>query len=376
VLSAALEQKVWVRTTSDLYPNLYVLIVGHPGRGKSRIISVARGLVRGLLEQHVAPVSATFAALVDALDSAQRAILIPGAAEPHKYNALYICADELGAFIHKYDAEMMSGLTAFYDTTPYQQRRRSLEHVVDIESPQLNLLMGTTPQNLATFMPKEAWGQGFASRIIMIFNDDRIIEDDFADAPLSKMPELEKDLQTIANLHGRFHVSPGYKEVVWTWRQADQKPEPSHPKLEHYNSRRKANIYKLSMIASVDRGNTLALMPEDFQTALRWLEEAEFAMHGVFDAGATSFDGQAMNAVAHQMSVIEMTSKYPVCETKINELAMNYVNLNQITKMIEALVAAGQIRLTFTDPVSGWRYFTTKPLPPKSRLVADDDDIT
>ena len=333
-------------------------------------------MVRSLLENYVAPVSATFGSLVDALDEAPRAILVPGEAEPHKYNTLYICADELGAFIHKYDAEMMSGLTAFYDTTPYQQRRRYREHVVDIESPQLNLLLGTTPQNLATFMPKEAWGQGFASRMIMIFNDEKIIGDDFADAPLSKMPELEADLRTISNLHGRFHVSPDYKEVVWAWRQAEQKPEPSHPKLEHYNSRRKANIYKLSMIASIDRGNTLALMPQDFHTALRWLEEAEYFMGGVFDAGATSFDGQSMNSVAHQMSIIETTSKYPVCETKINELAMNYVNLNQITKMIEALVAAGQIRLAFVDQVSGWRYFTTKPLPPKSRLVADDDDIT
>src|SRR6185312_6467643 len=179
LLAAAMEQKVWVRTSSNLYPNLYILIVGHPGVGKTRIIRVVRSLATDLTGLHVAPISLTFAALVDCLDGAKRNWIVPGAAEPYSFNSLYICAGEFGAFMHKYDNEMIDGLAAFYDPDPYQQVRRTMEHKPVIESPQINMLAGVTPQNLLHFMPERAWGQGFTSRVIMVFSDERIIGDDF-----------------------------------------------------------------------------------------------------------------------------------------------------------------------------------------------------
>src|ERR1700735_2239786 len=71
-LAAVLEQKVWLRTTRPLYPNLYTLIVGHPGVGKTRTIREARSYVSDLPDFHLAPISLSFASLVDSLTQAKR----------------------------------------------------------------------------------------------------------------------------------------------------------------------------------------------------------------------------------------------------------------------------------------------------------------
>ena len=50
------------RTSSELYPNLYVFIVGNPGVGKNRIIRVAKRYMQEIPEFHFAPTSLTGAA--------------------------------------------------------------------------------------------------------------------------------------------------------------------------------------------------------------------------------------------------------------------------------------------------------------------------
>src|SRR5882762_4763491 len=65
VLSSVLQQKVWLRT--NLKPNLYTFLIGHPGIGKSRTINAARGFLRELPEHHLGATSMTMAALVDCM---------------------------------------------------------------------------------------------------------------------------------------------------------------------------------------------------------------------------------------------------------------------------------------------------------------------
>ena len=146
-LASAMEQKVWLMTSRPLYPNLYTFLVAHPGVGKTRTINEGKHYIRELPESHLAPISMTFASLVDSLVKAKRHIIRPGD-DPMEYNSMAIFADEMGAFIHKYDNEMIDGLSAFYDPTPYQQVRRTTDLRVKIEAPQLNMLCGCTPQNL------------------------------------------------------------------------------------------------------------------------------------------------------------------------------------------------------------------------------------
>ena len=177
-IAAVLEQKVYLQTSAPLYPNLYVFLVGHPGVGKTRTINAAAAFLREIPDFHLSPTSMSAASLVDALVESKRSIIrLPD--PPMEYNSMTICADELSAFMHKFDDEIIGNLTTFYDVVvPYAQHRRGKEIRIKIKNPQLNILSGTTPSNLIKFMPENAWDQGFTSRVIMVFSDERVINDD------------------------------------------------------------------------------------------------------------------------------------------------------------------------------------------------------
>lgn len=300
---------------------------------------VAKRLAMTLTNFHIAPISMTFAALADALSESVR-----NRTDGSSFNSLFICAEEMGAFVHKYDNEMIDGLAAFYDPDPYAQRRRTNDIKFEILSPQVNLVAGVTPQNLLHVLPERAWGQGFMSRVIMVYSGDpAIIGDDFAPRSTLNLGDLEHDLGTIFNLHGGFHVTGEYRECINNWRQCGEPPLPDHPKLTHYITRRRVHLYKLSMVASVDRGNSLALIKDDFNTALNWLAEAESHMPDIFAAGAGNIDGAAMDEIHHFVLASDRGSG--VSEQKIIHFARERVPIHSILRIVEIMQASGQLHL-------------------------------
>jgi hypothetical protein len=340
IIAAALEQKVWVTTSSPLYPNLYIIILGHPGTGKTRTIREGRTYIRTLEKIHLAPISMTWASLVDSLVNSK--CLYSREREPDlEYNSMFICADELGAFIHQYDNEMVDGLSALYDPDVYSQVRRTNDLNIKIQSPQINILTGSTPQNLTAFMPEKAWGQGFTSRLIMVFSDERTIGDDFAPVKVNHSIDLDHDLMRINALSGQFKVTEEYREAVNNWRHLGEPPVPLHPKLTHYITRRRVHLYKLSMISSVDRSDALTLTTADFNRALGWLIEAEDTMSDVFKAGATNSDGAALDEIIHFIRINDMGPG--VSETAITAFAKERLPIHSTLRIIEMMERSGMI---------------------------------
>lgn len=356
-IAATLEQKVWVKTSSPLYPNIYAVIVGHPGVGKTRTIRESRNYARDIEGLHLAPISMTFASLVDSLVLAKRFIpRLPD--EPLDYNSMYICADELGAFIHKYENEMIDGLSAFYDNDAYSQVRRTNELKIKIQSPQLNLLCGSTPQNLLQFMPERAWGQGFTSRMIMVFSDERIIGDDFAPMDVSHNGALQHDLGIINTLVGQFEVTEAYRDAVNNWRALGEPPVPNHPKLIHYVTRRRTHLYKLSMISAIDRSNALILTKDDFNRAMGWLLEAEDTMADIFKAGATNADGQAIDEIFHFITINDRGQG--ISEQRITRFASELIPLHSILRVIDVMERSGRIHCVGIERLTGLKFYTVK----------------
>lgn len=346
-----------MQTSSELYPNLYMMIVGHPGVGKTRTLRVCRRLAMTLNDFHLAPISMTFAALVDKLDRSKRVWVVPGEGNI-EFNSLYILAEEMGAFIHKYDNEMIKGLTHFYDPDPYEHERRGEQLRITIPSPQVSLICGVTPQDLMNFMPEIAWGQGLTSRMILIFSDERIVGDDFAPKTESKLEDLEHDLKIINNLYGSFNVTTEYADCIRNWRALGEPPVPDHPKLTHYITRRRVHLYKLSMVASIDRGNTLSLTRDDFNTALNWLVEAETFMPEIFKAGTTNVDGQAMDEIQHYVTAAD--TGHGVSEQRIVHFARERVPIHSILRVIEIMERSGQLHLVGTERGTGIKYYSTR----------------
>ena len=361
-IAAVLEQKVWLSTSSALYPNLYILLCGHPGTGKTRTIRAAKAFLDEVPEFHFAPNSFTWASLVDAMIRAKRTIIrMPD--EPIEYNNLTIMADEIGTFLHKYEREMSDGISAFYDPVPYGHERRGNEVRIKIKSPQLNMLCGLTPSTMMDVIPEAAWGQGLMSRMIMVFSDEHIIGDDFAHVTRAISNELVHDLKAMNTLVGEFKVTEEYQKLVYAWRQngeaIDGVPIPSHPKLLHYNSRRRVSLYKLSMVASIDKSDVLLLDRAAFNTAMGWLVEAERHMPEIFQAGAQGADGKVMEEILHFIMCTD-TGK-GVGEHLVTRFASERLPIHSVMRVIEVLEKSGQIHIAGVNGRTGMRQFKVGP---------------
>lgn len=350
-IASVMEQKLFLKSGGGiLYPNLYTCLIGHPGTGKTRTIRKAKEYLLQIPDYHIAPTSLTTASLIDSLVDAKR-MLVRLPDPPLDYNTMLIAADELGTFVHKYDDEMIAVLSAFYDPDPYGHNRRGKDLKIKIKSPQLNLLCGSTPSNLLKFIPEGAWDQGFTSRLILVFSDERIVTDDFANTHRPLSQELINDLKLINSQVGEFTVTEDYRKLVFDWRDSGEQPQPNHPKLTHYNTRRRAHLYKLSMVSSIDRSSALVLTKDDFTRAKGWLVEAESLMGDIFKAGAAGTDTAAMEEIYHFVLTFGKT----VPETKLVNFARERVPAHSVVRVIEVMMRSGMIEAVSLDKATGMR---------------------
>lgn len=348
-----LEQKVWVTTSSPLYPNLYVFLIGNAGIGKTRAIMVAYSLLREVGDLHFGATSMTMASLVDHMAEAKR-IIIEHPNPAMEYNTLVICADELSAFMDQYDSGLIAGLTTFYDVVPYSQGRRVKDIRIKINKPQLNILSGSTPSNLLKFVPEFAWDQGFTSRVMLIYSDERPLIDVF-NTPIKEKPkELISDLKSINGLTGQFGWTEEYATAMHNWKLVNYDPQPKHPKLEHYNARRFAHQLKLSMVASVDRGNDLVLTKADFNRAMGWLLEAEANMPAIFETGVSGADSKVMDEILHY---IQASGDKGISEHKIVNFARERLPAYAVMQVIDIMEKSGLINAFMQDMNTGMRVF-------------------
>lgn len=345
-----LEQRVFVQTSSSLFPNLYVFLVGPPGIGKSSTIRAAGKFLRKLPEFRIAPTSTTGASLVDALAAATKRITI----HPNpqiEYNSMMLMPDELGALLNDYDNSLVANLTTFYDVTvPYSQTRRGASINISIPNPQLSILAGDTTSHLHDLLPAGAWDQGFMSRTILVYSDDRpMVDDIFAPVEKTESEDLQHDLEAIYALGGQFQVDQEFRDKLNAWRKAGFPPAPTHPKLRHYNARRLAHLLKLSMVSSADRSDTLKITIEDYNRALAWLISAESQMPLIFDA-RVNVDSRAMDEIAHFIQ-----SKGEVVEMKVTRFAAERLPIYAVTKMLDLMINTGMIKARIDR--AGVRYF-------------------
>lgn len=352
-IGGTLEQKVWAHTSDKIYPNMYTFIVGHPGVGKSRTIAAARKLCETIEGYPIGPQSVSKASLVDALKKSRRSVTNVALNISEEYNSLMLFSDDWQVTMSEWDKELIAGLTTFYDViSSYHEMKRTKELDIKIKAPQLNVLAGSTPSQLMSTMPEGSWEQGFTSRAMFIFSDDRYINETAFGRREKDPKDLVHDLHVISGLWGQLGNSEAFIQAVDSWRRNGMPPVPNHPRLLHYNSRRFVHLLKLCIVACVDRGEKLVINEIDYARALGWLVEAEYFMPNLFQAGAVNADAKAMQEILHYVKLKGQRE-----EGEIKRFASDLVPIQSVDRILQVMAASHMIKAIGNHPKYGTLVF-------------------
>lgn len=350
-IAAAVQRKCWlVSLNKVVYPNLYVILCGPSAAGKGVALDPSARFLAALNQkgeavlQHVAPASVTSAALADELEDAVITFIAKDGT-PYQYNALSIISRELGVFLPAYDNVMINTLTDLYDNKGYDERRRGKGKRLTIENAMLNFIAGTTPAYLNNTLPEGAWEEGFMSRSVVVYGSalppPEIIEE--FDAGVASESQVIKGLRNIAQRTGRVRWSvPGLQHFN-RWYKAGMPPQPNHPKLLTYNSRRHYNAMKLTMLNCISRGGS-AMEPEDVDEALGLLIETEGLMPEAFKAMKTGGDQEAIREVYHYLYTRYSKNGKSVPRHQLVAILQNLVPAYKVEQILQVMESARFIK--------------------------------
>lgn len=366
-----MERKCWVRVNKrTLFPNMYTLLIGPPGVGKTDAIREMFQFAESLPEMYMAPSNVSRASLIDAVAAATRTVLRPTEDPPAiTFNSLVAASDELGVFLAQYESSFMSTLNKLYDGTVYTETKRSMKNEIKIDKPLLTLLAGTTPAWLGGNLPETAWAEGFSSRLIMIYCGDRIKVNPFAEWEFSDAlrGQLELDLKDIHSLYGQFRFDDDVAAAFLEWHEKDYAPVPEHPRLEHYIPRRPIHFLKLAMVFAAGRSNEMVIRMEDYQAAQDMFLEAEGCMPDVF---------RAMKSIGSDSNVIDETYAFVyqtyhregkgISEHRIVHFLAQRIPSHSVGKVLEIMLNSRVLEVDAVGAGAGGRN-TYRPAPKATR---------
>lgn len=353
-LAAAMERRFYIDIgMGPLFPNLYIFLIAPPGVGKTALTSVSRNLLADLVTGgddglRLGAASLTSAAIIDELRDATRKYYPENLLEFKIYNSLAIVANELGVLLPSYEPAMMNNLTDIYDGHGYSERRRWDKNLnFKIDAPSINLIAGTTPGYLTQALPDGAWDQGFMSRTLLIFSGEKMITPlfQFSEKKQDERDLLVEDLKSV--LHdtgGRMYFTEEAAHAISAWHASGGQPQPEHPRLVNYTTRRTAHLLKLCMIACVSEGEGLEITLTHYQRALDWLIIAEVMMPDIFKALVVNADGKAMDECWHFVWVEYLKARRPMPEHRVHAFLAARIPVHNVERMVSVMVSAGMLK--------------------------------
>lgn len=291
-ISGALSRNVCVRLQqTPIYPNMYILLIGGPGVGKSRAISAGRELLLQT-STNVAPAMTTRESFLMRLGQDASDEKTPGwmrldmdhpfgEARAYVSSTVAVMSDEFTNFVQENDTLFMDALTELYDSPSLFEKFTKSSGSDTLRNVAVTMIGGTTPDALKRVLPDAAFKQGFASRLNLIYSDEAERKSLFGgESKLFKASQIDllHDLQAISMLKGEYIIEPEVAQALDKWYLSGMRPAPTHPRLITYNERRHIHLVKLMMIFAAASSNELVLRMEHLEKATKTLLESEIFM--------------------------------------------------------------------------------------------------
>ena len=188
-----------------LYPNLYILLIGKASLGKTVSIRAATEQMQAM-KIRFCPANITSSKFITWASQASGKALESGS-DPGIMAAL---SNLDSLFNKKSPQELKSFLVAAYDCDDHFIKETQERGTESIHKMCLNLLAGGTPAHLASCFQPTDWGEGLASRFVIVTEREERIGD-LPEWPEDLSIEYEDRLKTL-----RADLRRNPQEILWT----------------------------------------------------------------------------------------------------------------------------------------------------------------
>lgn len=355
-MAAALERKVFTVTSDKaLYPNLYTILVGPPGTGKTNAIDEGRYIIDTIDEIHLAPAVTTKEYLYDVIEGYFHADLNIDTGELFEQSALSVFADEFAVFLKRGDVDFMVALSKLYDCAKIFDKGTRHHGVNNIKRPWLNIMGGVTPFWLKETFTDDAFETGFPARVILVYDRTDLKLNLWKPVPArkEKFTELCRDLVTINQIKGEYHWTTEAQEFLQTWIDEGMRPKIEDRKFIHYNRRRPIQILKLSMIMAAARTNDLIITIADVKLAQTILLDAESSLKEVAKAmGSNPFKSQMDTIYSYINRTMQNGYATGVPEHRVRQHISREIPINFIGPTLDNMIDMKMLEVIDGEPPS------------------------
>lgn len=245
---------------SELFPNLYVMLIGDPGTRKSTAIKLAKNILTGAgyttisadrssKEKFIMDLAGEESEAIGTAD----AILdqnLWGDMTDGKDAEMYVACDEFNDFIGLGNLEFISLLGTMWDFAGDYKHRTKTSKSICVHNPTISILGGNTPVSFANAFPPDTLGQGFFSRLLLIYGESTGKKIPFPASPsVAATSHITRELQRIKlTSRGQAKITPKAKvlleKIYITYKPIDDS------RFVSYSNRRFTHLLKLCLVIS------------------------------------------------------------------------------------------------------------------------------
>ena len=304
-IAAQLARNVYIPFgNGKIYPNLYVMFVGDPGKRKSTAIKDLKKRIKAAGYQNICGDKVTMQKyLLDLAGVGEGSIEDSNITEfnlgitlgANDYVESYINQDEFSDFIGINNYPFISLLGNFWDIDePYVYRTKNGQSI-EIPSPIVNILGATTPSQFNTIFPPAISEQGFLSRLIIVNIPEskrKIARPLPSDA--SVVEKVVDGLKAVRKLSGELVMSDAVwaklEEIYLSWQPVED------TRFAHYSTRRHTQLLKLCILSTCSR-YTIEMSVDDVVFANTLLSFTEHFMPQALGQFGKNKDGDVNSKV-------------------------------------------------------------------------------
>ncbi len=318
----------------QLYPNLYVLLVGESGLKKSFATNLAKTLIKKVDNTRIISGRSSIQGIIQDLSNA---VTKPGKPPLVKAHGAII-SDEFSASLID-DPKTFDIMTNLYDRHYNDEWKNMLKQGTEmLKDVCVTFFTATTPDKFKEMIGATDITGGFIARTVIVKETRRakknsLVDDDFIPIDYDKLVE---HLVSISKLTGAFTWCEDARSAFKTWYN-DLEPELDNTGVLN---RIHDTVLKVSMLLSLSRGIDMKITLQDLEDAMillaNYVRDVKDVTEGV---GKSEFAPK----IKRFLEVIMTSPEYSITKAAMQRKCWKDFNVYELDVVVETLITAKAI---------------------------------